>query len=88
MGIGRVCRRLAVADDPGGREITNHGLGAGAERRHEGRYRKWTVWFRFTGGGFEGSPWGRTGSGGTSTYAARRVHGGAAMYSILPPKAL
>ena len=87
MGIGRVCRRLAVADDPGGREITNMGL---VPERSAGTKTDatWTVWFRFTGGGFEGSPWGRTGSGGTSNHAARRVHGGAAMYSILPPKAL
>ena len=57
MGIGRVCRRLAVEDEPGGREITDSGLGAGAERRHEDRYHKWTVWFRFTGGG-SGAPGG------------------------------
>ena len=64
------------------------GLVPERKRRHEDRYHSWKVWFRFTGGGFEGSPWGRTGSGGTSNHAARRVHGGAAMYSILPPKAL
>ncbi len=41
-----------------------------------------------SGGGLEGSPWGADGKRRNGSHAAQRVHGGAAMYSILPPKAL
>jgi len=57
-GIGRICRRQAVGIDPGGREITDNGLGAGAKRRHDDRYRKWTVCLP-SEGGIEGRPWGQ-----------------------------
>lgn len=42
----------------------------------------------FTGGGIEGSPWGADGKRRNGSHAAQRVHGGAAMYSIRPPRAL
>ena len=63
MGIGRSCRRQAVRIDPGGREITDNGLGAGAKRRHDDRYRTSGQFVCLRKGASRGVPGGRTSHG-------------------------